>query len=338
MKVVITGVAGFIDYHLGLRLLNCGIDVIGIDNLNDYYSVSLKNARLEQLYSASSTEGHFYFYEFDIADHEKVFALFDTYKPEVVVNLAAQAGVRYSLENPYAYIKSNIDGFLEIIEAAKTFQVQNFIYASSSSVYGGNASLPFNEDQPVNHPLSLYAATKRSNELIAHTYSHLFALPTTGLRFFTVYGPWGRPDMALFLFTKAILEDRPINVYNNGNMARDFTYIDDVVECLYRLVFKPASPVPNFNTKSPTPSCSWSPYRIFNVGKSSTNTLLQYIEEIEKCVGKKSEMIMMPLQPGDVTQTLSDSHCLYDWINFKPAMTIQEGVSRFVQWYNSYYY
>ena len=338
MRILITGAAGFIGFHLSLRLIKEGYTVIGFDDLNDYYDKSLKEARLEKLYIAKQKyEVDFKFIKGSLECFDSLEKLFISQRPNCVINLAAQAGVRYSLENPFAYINSNIVGFEHLIELSKRNKIENFIYASSSSVYGGNIQLPFKENDEVNHPISLYAATKRSNELIAHTYSHLYDLPSTGLRFFTVYGPWGRPDMALFIFTKAISEDKPINVFNNGEMMRDFTYISDVTESIRRLIDKPAKGLKEFDKEKPTPSTSWAPHRIFNIGNSKPTQLMNYIAEIEKCLNKKAKINFLPMQKGDVKATYADTTSLESWINYKPNTSIRDGVKNFVDWYLDFY-
>ena len=338
MTILITGSSGFIGYHLTKRLLKSKINIIGIDNLNSYYDVNLKKARLEDLHKTSKKEKvDFTFFQEDIENHAKIEKIFKKYKPNKVVNLAAQAGVRYSLENPSAYIKANLEGFSNIIELSRQYSIEHLIFASSSSVYGGNKKLPFNETDNVDHPVSLYAATKKANELIAHSYSHLYSLPVTGLRFFTVYGPWGRPDMALFLFTKAILNNKEINIYNNGKMTRDFTYIDDIVESLSRIIDKVPESDKIFNYMEPNPSTSWAPYKVFNIGNSNPTQLLDYIEAIEKATGLKAKRKYLPMQPGDVENTSADTHSLEDWINFKPNTSIEKGVTEFVSWYKSFY-
>ena len=336
--ILITGAAGFIGYHLAHRLISQGIPVLSIDNVNDYYDVNLKLRRLSNLKVASKENNSlFKNYKLNLSCAEDINSIFQAHKPSKVVNLAAQAGVRYSLENPMAYIESNIVGFLNVLEACKNFNIKHLIYASSSSVYGGNTSIPFSEKDSVNHPVSLYAATKKSNELMAHSYSHLYDLPATGLRFFTVYGPWGRPDMALFLFTKAIIENKPIKVYNNGNMLRDFTYIDDIVECIMRLLEKPSTSDPSFDCNAPNPSTSWAPHRIFNIGNSKPTNLMDYIKVIENRLSKKSKKIFLPMQAGDVKKTWANNDSLVKWINFSPCTTIQEGVVNFVDWYCNFY-
>lgn len=332
-KVLITGAAGFIGFSLAKRLLGEGHQVTGYDNLNDYYDVTLKQSRLNLL----NEFPNFYFVKGSLEDREAVNAIFAKRSFDCVVNLAAQAGVRYSLENPYAYIDANIVGFMNIIEACRQHQVGHLLYASSSSVYGANTKVPFSVHQNVDHPISLYAATKKANELMAHTYSHLYRLPTTGLRFFTVYGPWGRPDMALFKFTKAILNGEPIEVYNNGEMMRDFTYVDDIVESITRLLDR--APEPNFDWdgNDPDPGSSRAPYRIYNIGNNSPVNLLDFILAIEEKLGMKAEKRMMPLQAGDVPNTYANVDDLIQAVNFRPATSIKDGVGRFVEWYRQYY-
>ncbi len=338
MKILITGAAGFIGFHLTKKILESGISVVAIDNLNSYYDPVLKYARLNQLEIISKYSGTELFFEkCDITEKDKIDEIFKKYRPQKVVNLAAQAGVRYSIENPKEYIQTNIVGFSNILEGCRNFDIEHLIYASSSSVYGGNTNTPFSEKQNVDHPVSLYAATKKSNELMAHTYSHLYGIPTTGLRFFTVYGPWGRPDMALFLFTKAILNDQPIKVFNHGNMVRDFTYIDDIVESVFQIINKPSLSDKLFNTKSPNPSSSWAPYRVFNIGNSTPTSLLDYIEAIENEIGKKSKKQFLPMQLGDVPETESDTSLLEAWIGFKPNTPIKNGVKQFITWYRDFY-
>lgn len=337
-KVLVTGAAGFIGFHLTKHLLVNKIPVVGIDNLNDYYDPTLKQKRLEHLVSLSKETGvNFRLIEASLEDELTISRVFSEYNPRRVVNLAAQAGVRYSIDNPSAYIQANIVGFANILECCRHHKVVHLLYASSSSVYGGNTQLPFSEKQSVDHPVSLYAASKKANELMAHTYSHLYGLPTTGLRFFTVYGPWGRPDMALFLFTKAILENRTIDVYNNGDMIRDFTYVDDIVESMYRLLHKTPSPNANFNTKHPDPGSSWSPYRVFNIGNSNPTPLMEYISAIEQALGITAKKRFLPLQAGDVPSTAADTSSLEAWINFKPNTSVQQGVANFVSWYREFY-
>lgn len=332
MKILLTGVAGFIGMHTTLRLLERGDEVIGIDNLNDYYDVTLKQARLARLV----THPNFHFIQMDIADTQGMADLFAKADLQRVIHLAAQAGVRYSLLNPHAYIQSNLAGFTNILEGCRHGNIEHLIYASSSSVYGGNTKLPFSEHDNIDHPVSLYAATKKSNELMAHTYSHLFGLPTTGLRFFTVYGPWGRPDMALFLFTKAILEDKPIDVFNHGNMIRDFTFIDDIVEGVIRTLDKPSVPDPNFDADRPDPAVSNVPYRVFNIGNNQPVKLMEYIKALETALGKVAQKNFLPMQPGDVPATYADTTELDNWIGFKPNTQMQQGIARFVSWYREY--
>jgi UDP-glucuronate 4-epimerase len=332
-KILVTGAAGFIGFHLSKRLLDEGHEVIGLDNLNDYYDVTLKEARLHQLTGRSG----FTFYRASLEDDAAVKDLFATHRPEVVVNLAAQAGVRYSLQNPRAYIDSNVVGFLNILEACRHHEVEHLIYASSSSVYGANQKMPFSVHHNVDHPLSLYAATKKSNELMAHTYSHLFGLPTTGLRFFTVYGPWGRPDMALFLFTKKILNGEPIQVFNNGKMRRDFTYIDDIVEGIARLVHKKPEGNPAWNGYQPDPGTSYAPYKIYNIGNHSPVELMHFIRTLEEKLGIEAKKEFLPMQAGDVPATYADVEDLMQAVGFAPKTPIEEGIGKFVDWYRDYY-
>ncbi len=333
MKVLVTGAAGFIGMHVCERLLARGDEVVGVDNLNDYYDVALKEARLARL----TTDPRFRFARLDIADRAGIAALFAADRPQQVINLAAQAGVRYSLQNPNAYVDSNVVGFVNILEGCRHNGVGHFVYASSSSIYGGNERMPFSEHDNVDHPVSLYAATKKANELMAHTYSHLFGLPTTGLRFFTVYGPWGRPDMALFLFTRAMLEGRPIDVFNHGKMRRDFTYIDDITEGVIRILDKPPHPDPGFDRQTPDPATSWAPYRIFNIGNHQPVELMAYIEALEQALGKTAVKNFLPLQDGDVPATYADTSELTRVTGFSPRTSVTEGVRRFVDWYLSYH-
>lgn len=331
--VLVTGVAGFVGHHVAKRLLERGDHVLGLDNLNDYYDVNLKQARLAQL----SLFAHFRFLKMDLLDRENVAKMFANEPIDKVVHLAAQAGVRYSLLNPYAYIDSNIAGFLHILEGCRRVGSSHLLFASSSSVYGGNTRQPFSVHDNVDHPLSLYAASKKANELMAHTYAHLYDLPCTGLRFFTVYGPWGRPDMALFLFTKAILEGRPIDVFNFGNMQRDFTYIDDIVEGVIRILDRPASPDPNWSSGMPDPGSSSAPYRLYNIGNHHPVPLLRFIEVLEEVLEKKAEKRLLPCQPGDVSATYAEVGDLIRDVGFKPDTPIEVGIRRFVQWYREYY-
>jgi len=333
LKILVTGAAGFIGMHVAERLLAAGHEVVGIDNLNDYYDVRLKDARLERLRKHTG----FLFRKLDVADEEGMRLLFAQARFARVIHLAAQPGVRYSLQNPQAYVRSNLAGFVNILEGCRHSQVGHLVYGSSSSVYGGNTRLPYSEHDSVDHPVSLYAATKKSNELMAHTYSHLYGLPTTGLRFFTVYGPWGRPDMAPILFTKAILAGEPIKVFNHGRMQRDFTYIDDIAEGVVRIADQPAQPSPAFDPAQPDPATSWAPYRLYNIGNHHPVSLMDYIEAIERCLEKKAEKHFLPMQAGDVAATSADVSALQQAVGFAPGTTVEEGVRRFVEWYRSYY-
>ena len=338
MVILVTGSAGFIGFHLCKQLLKKGIKVIGIDNLNDYYDVNLKKARNNKLKELSKEISvNYEFNKGNLEDKDFIDSIFKKYKPDQVINLAAQAGVRYSLVNPHSYIESNLVGFTNIIEACKNRKVKSLIFASSSSVYGGNKLMPFKENHNVDHPVSLYAATKRSNELIAHCYSHLYNLPCIGLRFFTVYGPWGRPDMALFLFTSAILENKPIKIFNNGNMLRDFTYIDDIIDGILGVIEKVAKKDDEFDFMNPNIATSWAPYRLFNIGNSSPIKLMDFISTLEQCLGKKAIKVFEPMQPGDVEATSSDVNLLNKWSGFEPKTSLQEGISNFVKWYLDYY-
>jgi UDP-glucuronate 4-epimerase len=333
MRVLVTGAAGFIGMHTSLRLLERGDEVVGFDNMNAYYDPALKEARLARL------EGHpgFTFVRGDLADRDAVVDLFASHRPQRVVNLAAQAGVRYSIEDPHAYVDSNLVGFINVLEGCRAGEVEHLVYASSSSVYGANTKLPFSVADAVDHPVSLYAASKKANELMAHTYSHLFRLPTTGLRFFTVYGPWGRPDMALFLFTKAILAGEPIRIFNHGRMRRDFTFIDDIVEGVIRVLDTPATPDPAFDPADPDPSTSSAPYRIFNIGNDQPTELLRYVEVLEDALGVQAIRQLEDIQPGDVPATWADVDALRDAVGFAPATPVEEGVARFVAWYREFY-
>ena len=333
MRVLVTGAAGFIGSHLSQRLLARGDEVLGYDNMNDYYDPRLKEARLAKL----TPQAGFGFVHASLEDRAALEAAFDEFKPQRVVNLAAQAGVRYSLENPQAYIDSNIIGFMNILEACRHRGIEHLVYASSSSVYGANRKLPFAVEDSVDHPVSLYAATKKANELMAHTYSHLFNLPTTGLRFFTVYGPWGRPDMALFLFTRRILAGEPIDVFNHGHHTRDFTYIDDIVEGVIRTLDRVPGPDPAHDPMAPTPATSSAPYRVYNIGNHQPVELLRYIEVLEECLGRTAERNLLPLQPGDVPDTYADVEALQRDTGYSPSTPIETGVKRFVDWYRSYY-
>tara|TARA_B100001287_G_C22660398_1_gene520023 strand:- start:95 stop:1123 length:1029 start_codon:yes stop_codon:yes gene_type:complete len=332
-NIIVTGSAGFIGFSLCLKLLNRGDNVIGIDNHNNYYDTKLKEDRFKVLASYSNYKH----YRKDLSDLQSIEKIFLDNNPDNVINLAAQAGVRYSIENPHTYIKSNLVGFVNILENCYKHKVKHLVYASTSSVYGANTKMPFSENDSANHPLSVYAATKKSNELIAHTYSYLHKLPTTGLRFFTVYGPWGRPDMALFKFTKLILEDKPIDVFNNGNHTRDFTYIDDIVEGVIKIIDSPAVSNNNWNSNKPDPATSRAPWRIYNIGNNSPVKLMDYIEALEKILDKKAIINFLPLQPGDVPDTYANSDNLKIEFNHKPSTSVIDGVNNFVKWYRSYY-
>jgi len=331
--ILVTGAAGFIGYHVARRLLERGDQVLGVDNLSDYYDVRLKEARLAQLESSP----RFRFIKLEIADRSAVRNLFSAHSIRRVVHLAAQAGVRYSLVNPHAYADSNLVGFLNILEGCRQGQAGHLVFASSSSVYGGNTKMPFSEHDNVDHPLSLYGASKKANELMAHSYAHLYGLPCTGLRFFTVYGPWGRPDMALFLFTKAILEGKPIDVFNHGKMQRDFTYVDDIVEGVVRVLDRPPASDPNWSGQAPDPATSSAPYRVYNIGNHKPVALMRVIELLEQALGKKAEKHLQPLQPGDVPATYADVDDLVKHVAFKPDTPIEVGIRRFVEWYRGYY-
>ena len=334
--ILVTGAAGFIGAALSMRLLERGDRVVGIDNLNDYYDPSLKKARLLQI-EAVAPAGAWRFECFSLEDGPSLTALFAEERPQVVVNLAAQAGVRYSLENPAAYIQSNLVGFGNLLEGCRHYGTANLVYASSSSVYGGNRNLPFHERQPVNHPVSLYAASKKANELMAHTYSHLYGLPATGLRFFTVYGPWGRPDMAPMLFARAILAGEPIKVFNHGKMQRDFTYIDDIVEGVMRCCDKPATANPDFDPLQPDPATAAAPHRVFNIGNSQPTELLRFIEVMEQALGREAVKNFQPMQPGDVVATAADTSALEKWVGFKPSTSIVFGIEKFAEWFIHFY-
>ncbi|MBD1878454.1 NAD-dependent epimerase [Coleofasciculus sp. FACHB-T130] len=332
-KILVTGAAGFVGFYLCKLLLDRGEEVIGIDNLNDYYDVNLKQARLEQL----KDKNNFQFYKLDLADRQGIAELFANSQIEQVLHMAAQAGVRYSLQNPHAYVDSNLVGFTNILEGCRHSQVEHLVFASSSSVYGANKKMPFSVHDNVDHPVSLYAASKKANELMAHTYSHLYGLPTTGLRFFTVYGPWGRPDMAMFLFTKAILGGRPIDVFNYGKMRRDFTYIDDIAEGVLRVADKIPHPNPDLAGADSDPGVSAAPYKIYNIGNNTPVELGRFIEVLEDCLGTKAVKNMLPMQPGDVPETYADITDLQRDVGFKPSTSIEVGIPRFVEWYRSFY-
>ncbi len=348
MKVLITGTAGFIGFHLAGVLIKEGHEVIGLDSINNYYDVNLKLDRLRHHgIETEAIESHqliqsrehknYRFVKMELEEREPLLTLFKNERPDAVVNLAAQAGVRYSLKNPQTYMDANITGFLNILEGCRHYPVKHLVYASSSSVYGANTKMPFSVNHNVDHPVSLYAASKKANELMAHTYANLFAIPSTGLRFFTVYGPWGRPDMALFLFTKAMTEGKPIDVYNKGKMMRDFTYIDDIVESIRRLIPKPPTTSSKWSGDNPDPSFSYAPYQLFNIGKGSPVKLMDFISEIEKNLGVEAEKNLMEIQPGDVPSTWADVEALYDYIDYRPQVSVPEGVKKFISWYQQYY-
>tara|TARA_Y100000589_G_scaffold332036_1_gene388720 strand:- start:9479 stop:10489 length:1011 start_codon:yes stop_codon:yes gene_type:complete len=336
MKILITGVAGFIGAALAKKLIDNDNHIVGIDNLNSYYDINLKKDRLKSIFKKKNRKGVFTFIEADISDNQLT-DIFAKYNFDIVINLAAQAGVRYSLENPRVYVESNLVGFANLLELCRKFNIKNFIYASSSSVYGDNKLFPFSELHNVDHPISLYAATKKSNELLAHSYSHLFDIPSTGLRFFTVYGPWGRPDMAPMIFAKALLLNKKIKVFNNGEMLRDFTFIDDVVEAVLKCCYKPATSNDNFDKLNPDPSSSFAPHRIFNVGNNMPIKLLDFIKTLEKHFNKKANLEFYPLQPGDVIKTGADTKLLEDWICYCPSTSLDEGIKLFKDWYTNYY-
>ncbi len=333
MKILLTGAAGFIGMHAARRLLQRGDEVVGIDNITPYYEVSLKRARLAEL----AAYPNFRFIEQDLADRAGVQAALGSWKPQRVLHLAAQPGVRYSIDHPHTYAQANLVAFLNMLELCRHWRVEHLAYASSSSVYGANAKLPFSEDHSVDHPVSLYAATKKANELMAHTYSHLYQLPTSGLRFFTVYGPWGRPDMAPFKFVKAITEGQTIDIYNYGRQMRDFTYVDDIVESTLRVLDQPATPDAEFDRQYPRSSTSFAPYRVFNIGNADPVQLMDFVSTIEQAVGREADKRMLPAQPGDVEATFADTGALRDWVGFQPATPLKDGVAHFVDWYRGYY-
>ncbi len=333
MKIIVTGTAGFIGYSLSKKLLERGNEVIGIDNHNDYYDLEIKENRYKNLIKHKN----YIHYRTDLVDNKSLREIFQKHKSNIVVNLAAQAGVRYSIENPLAYIQSNILGFANVLENCRNFNIENLIYASTSSVYGANTKMPFSEHHSTNHPLSVYSASKKSNELMSHSYSYLYGLPTTGLRFFTVYGPWGRPDMALFKFTKSIIDGAPINVYNYGNHTRDFTFIDDIVEGVIKTIDSPAVNNLNWDSNSPDPATSKAPWCIYNIGNNKPVKLMDYISALEKALGKKAVVNLLPLQPGDVADTYANTDRLESKFNYKPKTSVLDGVSKFVQWYKDYY-
>ena len=333
MTTLVTGTAGFIGSHVAMRLLDRGERVVGLDNLNDYYDVSLKQARLARF----RDHPNYVHVHADLADRDAMEACFATHRPARVVHLAAQAGVRYAAQNPHVYASSNITGFLHVLEGCRQHGCAHLVFASTSSVYGANTAMPFSEHQPTEHPLTLYAATKKANEAMAHSYAHLYGFPCTGLRFFTVYGPWGRPDMALFLFTKAILAGEPIKVFNHGKMVRDFTYIDDIVEGVLRVLDKPATPDPAFNPQAPHPGRGQAPYRVFNIGNNQPTVLMDYIAAIEAALGVQASKRLLPVQPGDMTATAADTRALAEWVGFAPNTAVSDGVARFVQWFKEFY-
>ncbi|MEO0548150.1 MAG: NAD-dependent epimerase [Pseudomonadota bacterium] len=338
MKFLVTGVAGFIGYHTTLKLLKRGTPVVGIDMVNDYYDVALKEARLANLHALSKElDVEFTLLRENIANADALNACFEAHKPSRVINLAAQAGVRYSLENPHAYVESNVVGFTNLLEACRHHEVEHLTYASTSSVYGANKNMPFSEHNGVDHPLQFYAATKRANELMAHSYSHLFGIPTTGLRFFTVYGPWGRPDMALFLFTKNIIEGKPITVFNYGNHTRDFTFVEDIVEGVVRVADQPATPNPDWDGENPDPCTSSAPYRVYNIGNNAPVKLMDYVAAVETALDKKAEIEYLPMQLGDVPNTFADVSELQKAVNYTPPTGVEKGVKAFVDWYRLYY-
>ena len=336
--IFLTGAAGFIGFNLCKKLIENNFNIIGFDNLNNYYDVNLKNARLKILSELSKkSPSYFKFIKGDLNDSNKLNKTFDQFKPKIILHLAAQAGVRHSIKNPLIYADSNLIGFTNILECCRRNAVENFIFASSSSVYGGNKAFPFTEADKVNHPLSIYAATKKANELMAHSYSHLYGIPTIGVRFFTVYGPWGRPDMAPMIFTKAILNNNPIKIFNDGNMWRDFTYVDDVVSILIKLIDKPATSNKNFNKENPDPSSSWAPYKIFNLGNGKPVNILEFIKLLEIYIGKKAIKEFVPIQPGDVVKTLANNEAIVKYTNFAPEKNLNSGVEEFITWYKSFY-
>jgi len=336
--VLVTGCAGFIGYHLCKKLIPLKIQVLGIDNLNNYYDKKLKIDRLNRLKSIiKNSNNKWNFIECDICDRDNLNSLFSKFQPQIIIHLAAQAGVRYSIINPNSYINSNLLGFTNLLESVRNNAVENFLYASSSSVYGGNTNIPFSENDNVDHPISLYAATKKANELIAHSYSHLYNIPSTAMRFFTVYGPWGRPDMAPMIFTKAILEKRTLQVFNKGDMQRDFTYIDDVIDIIIKLTGKPATPNLNFDTNNPDPKTSWAPHRIFNIGNSNPIQLMDFIRILEKEIGIEANIEFKEMQAGDVKTTFADTDELENWIGLKPSTNMKDGIKEFIKWYRNYY-
>ena len=336
-KIIVTGAAGFIGFHVCKKLIELDQDILGIDNINSYYETDIKKARISEIAKkAKNSDNKWDFVKVDLEEKETLKTIFKSFRPNIVVHLAAQAGVRFSITNPDSYVKSNLVGFVNVIELCRNFKIRHLIYASSSSVYGGNSKTPFHENDPVNHPVSLYAATKRSNELIAHVYSHLYQIPCTGLRLFTVYGPWGRPDMAPMKFAKAIFARKPIHVFNRGEMIRDFTYIDDVVRCMIELINKPATPDNNFNPEKPQPAISWAPHRIFNIGNQDPIPLMQFIKTLEEEIGISAIKSFEDMQDGDVEVTHSSGDLMQEWINYKPKTPLKEGIHEFINWYKEY--
>jgi UDP-glucuronate 4-epimerase len=333
MKILVTGVAGFIGFHLSRRLLADGYEVIGVDNLNNYYDDTLKKERLNIIEKMP----HFHFFKLNLEETGSLNSIFENHQIEIVINLAAQAGVRYSITHPHSYVESNITGFLNVLEACRNYSVKHLIYASSSSVYGANEKIPFSASDHIDHPVSMYAASKKANELMAHTYSHLFNIPTTGLRFFTVYGPWGRPDMAYYSFTRDIIEGNKIKVFNHGDMSRDFTYIDDIVEGIIRLIHRHPLPDPNWDPQKPEPSSSYAPYKIYNIGNNNPVKLTEFIKILERLIGKKANMEFLPMQPGDVKETFADITDIQQEVGFSPATPLETGLSHFVEWYKKYH-
>tara|TARA_A100000164_G_scaffold319283_1_gene300817 strand:- start:2367 stop:3398 length:1032 start_codon:yes stop_codon:yes gene_type:complete len=336
-NIFVSGAAGFIGFHVCSRLIDEGFNVIGLDNINSYYETKLKTNRLFELEKKGNKNNNWIFFKGDLQDNDLLNEIFENHNPNIIIHLGAQAGVRYSIENPKSYINSNLIGFANILECCRNKEIKNFIYASSSSVYGGNTKIPFSENDQVNHQVSLYAATKKSNEILAHSYSHLYNIPSTGLRFFTVYGPWGRPDMAPMIFTKSIFSKQKIKIFNNGDMFRDFTYIDDVVEIIFRLTKRPATKNQYFDKNNPDPATSWAPFRIFNIGNNNPISLMQFIKALEKEIGIEAEKEFLEMQLGDVKSTHSKNELIREWTNYEPITELEDGIKRFISWYRSYY-
>ena len=336
-NIFVSGAAGFIGFHVCSRLIDEGFNVIGLDNINSYYETKLKTNRLFELEKKGNKNNNWIFFKGDLQDNDLLNEIFENHNPNIIIHLGAQAGVRYSIENPKSYINSNLIGFANILECCRNKEIKNFIYASSSSVYGGNTKIPFSENDQVNHQVSLYAATKKSNEILAHSYSHLYNIPSTGLRFFTVYGPWGRPDMAPMIFTKSIFSKQKIKIFNNGDMKRDFTYIDDVVEIIFRLTKRPATKNQYFDKNNPDPATSWAPFRIFNIGNNNPISLMQFIKALEKEIGIEAEKEFLEMQLGDVKSTHSKNELIREWTNYEPITELEDGIKRFISWYRSYY-